>query len=110
VILSSLSPLPVTVLFSISSSQLLRRLEAEPDGGEITVTPFDASEKKKTKKGKTRERGKEEEGARLATWGQLKKDVRRALYAYDDANCLPLAVKEIQRLGVPPRFWEDLSY
>ncbi len=73
---------------------------------------MDASEKKNktAKKGKKKGAGKEEEGARVVTWCELKKDVRRALYAYDDANCLPLAAMEIQRLGVPRRFWEDLSY
>lgn len=80
--------------------QLLRRLEDEPDDGEITVVPLAAP-------GKKRESSKETGGARV-TMAQLKKDVRRVLYAFDDANCLPLARKKVERLGVPARLMEGL--
>ena len=39
---------------------------------------------------------------------QLKQDVRRVLYAINDANCLPIARKKIERLGVPARLMEGL--
>lgn len=94
-------------------AELLRGLDNEPDGAEITVAiPLDGSEeeKKDKKRGKKRkaEGASRGEGAVAVTVDQLKKDVRRTLYAYDDANCLPVVVTEIKRLGVPPRLMEGL--
>lgn len=80
--------------------QLLRRLDNEPGDGEITVMPL-AAPGKKNKKAK-------ETVGELVTTAQLKKNVRRVLYDFDDANCLPLARKKIERLGVPARLLEGL--
>lgn len=39
---------------------------------------------------------------------QLKKDVRRVLYSYDDANCLPIVQRKIVKLGVPTGLLDGL--
>lgn len=57
--------------------------------------------------GKKRKKSeKKTEEGHVRTMAQLKKDVRRVLYAFDDANCLPLAREKIERLGVPARLLE----
>ncbi|CAM9113857.1 unnamed protein product [Scytosiphon promiscuus] len=100
-------------------TELLRRLDDE--GGEgIEVLPLSCHPAASTnKKTTTRKAGQDElvggsEGAGggvrmvVVTPAQLKTDVRRALYWYDDANCLPLARKKIEKLGIPRRLVEGL--
>lgn len=58
--------------------------------------------------GKKPKKAKAAEGERRVTMAELKKDARRVLYAFNDANCLPLARKKIERLGVPARLMEGL--
>lgn len=58
--------------------------------------------------GKKPKKAKATEGERV-TMARLKKDVRRVLYAFNDANCLPLVRKKIEWLGVPARLMEGLK-
>lgn len=45
--------------------------------------------------------GGEGEGAEAMDLDLTKKEVRRVLYSFEDANCLPLALKGIEKLGIP---------
>ncbi|CAM9178589.1 unnamed protein product, partial [Hapterophycus canaliculatus] len=102
-------------------TELLCRLDDE--GGEeievLSLSPRPSAAS--ATKGKTRKKkggdvqlgagsGGAGEGATtvVVTLEQLKTDVRRVLYSYDDANCLPLARKKIQNLGIPQRLMEGL--
>lgn len=93
--------------YATFGAELLRRLDDEPDGVEFTL-PFDDS-KNETKKNNRAKKGvkrkaegaSREKGGAVVTLDQLKKDVRRTLYAHDDANRLPLVAAEIKRLDLP---------
>lgn len=98
------------VLYYFLCLQLLRRLDDEPDDGEemtaTTAPPSPVASGKKHKKSK--QGNGDGRGVVVVKMDQLKKDVQRVLYAFNDANCLPLARKKIERLGVPPRLLDGL--
>lgn len=87
--------------------QLLRRLGDEPDDGEGMTKMLAPPSLVAFGKGKKGKRG-HGEGVVLMKMDQLKTDVRRVLYGFNDANCLPLVRKKIERLGVPPRLVDGL--
>lgn len=112
------SPLPPE-LVPCSLLQLLRRVDDE-GGEEIEVFPiFSHPADASTKKDKATKKGGDDglvggsggagEGVtKVVTPEQLKRDVRRVLYWYDDANCLPLVRKGIEKLGIPQHLMEGL--
>ncbi|CAM9404457.1 unnamed protein product [Ectocarpus fasciculatus] len=86
-------------------TELLRRLDeyGDDNGEEIALLPPPpptAASGKKAKRAK-RQEALGGDPVVVMTLDQLKKEVRRVLYSYDDANCLPVVQKKIIELGVP---------
>ncbi|CAM9332790.1 unnamed protein product [Ectocarpus sp. 6 AP-2014] len=94
-------------------TELLRRLDEYGDGNgeEIALLPPPppptAASGKKAKKAKRRE-ALGGDPVVVVTLDQLKRDVRRVLYSYDDANCLPVVQRKIVKLGVPMNLLDGL--